>query len=334
MTDIRTATTRRSGASPAGGSTASRGRPDRAAAGSWPVRERSLIGPVLGIPPLVAVALAVGLTAVGVFVDLLRVGTVGTIFQIAYGTGCVLAVAWVRRRSIFVPAIQPPLLLAVVVPVLAVLVGAPSSTAGVTEHLLLAGAPLINAFPAMAVTTVLVLLLAGFRLLRQRTGPDDAVGLLRARLTGRRAEPSTPAGRPARDRASGPEPDRGEGAARRKPARDPDRAGPEAGPEKGRKARARTDGRDGAAPRDGTRKPDGSRRSPRSEGPRDRADGGPSDQAGRRSSRDPSGLSGQAGDGQSRGGQSRGGRPTRRTGSDRPPDDSTRSRRPRPPDPT
>ena len=35
---------------------------------------------VLGIPPLAALGLAFGFTALGVFVDLQRIGTVGTVF--------------------------------------------------------------------------------------------------------------------------------------------------------------------------------------------------------------------------------------------------------------
>ncbi|RZT84009.1 hypothetical protein EV383_0842 [Pseudonocardia sediminis] len=206
MTDTRTASAGRTASTPPGGRTGS-SRPARrtgkAPAGSWPVRERSLVKPVLGIPPLAAVGLAVGLTAVGVVADLLRLGTVGAIFEVGYFLGCVLAVAWVRRRSIFVPAVQPPLMLAVVIPVIAVLVGAPTPEAGATEHLLMAGAPLINAFPAMAVTTLVVLLVAGFRLVRQRTGPDDAVGQLRRRLSGSRSENAAPDGDTGRERPSG-----------------------------------------------------------------------------------------------------------------------------------
>ncbi|MBW0101587.1 DUF6542 domain-containing protein [Pseudonocardia sp. KRD291] len=195
MTDTRTTSARRPASTAPGGRTASTPsgrRARKAPVGSWPVRERSLVKPVLGIPPVAAVAIAAGLTALGVLIDLLRLGTVGAIFEVGYFLGCVLAVAWVRRRSIFVPSIQPPLLLAVVVPLIAVLIGAPTPEAGATEHLLMAGAPLINAFPAMAVTTLAVLLVAGFRLVRQRTGPDDAFGQIRRRLPGDRTGDGMP----------------------------------------------------------------------------------------------------------------------------------------------
>ncbi|MBC3190140.1 hypothetical protein H7X46_03565 [Pseudonocardia sp. C8] len=173
MTAARTSSARRPGGTSS--------RPPAPGRGGWPVRERSLLRPVLGIPPVAAVGLAVGATALGVFVDLLRIGTVGRVFEIGYLLGCVLAVGWVRRRGIFLPAVQPPLLLAVVVPLMAVLIGAPSGGLS-AQSVLLAGAPLINAFPAMAVTTAAVLLLTAFRLVRQRLGPDDAVGRLRSRL--------------------------------------------------------------------------------------------------------------------------------------------------------
>ncbi|MCO7197086.1 DUF6542 domain-containing protein, partial [Pseudonocardia sp. McavD-2-B] len=168
------------------------------------MRERSLLPPVLGVPPLAATGLAVGTTALGVLVDLLRIGTVGRVFEVCYLLGCVLAVSWVRRRGLFLPAVQPPLLLAVVVPLVAVLIGAPSG-GGTAQSLLMAGAPLINAFPAMAVTTLVVLLVAGLRVLRQRLGPDDAVGRLRQRL-GRDPggyDPDGPGGRSRAPRGAG-----------------------------------------------------------------------------------------------------------------------------------
>lgn len=136
--------------------------------GHWPVAERSLVATVLGIPPLAAVGLAFGLTALGVFVDLQRIGTVGSVFGILYATGCVLAMAWVRRRNLFAPLVQPPLLLAAAVPAI-VLLGDGAGDGGVGGSTLLAvGAPLVNSFPTMAATSAVVLVLGLGRLLRQR----------------------------------------------------------------------------------------------------------------------------------------------------------------------
>ncbi|MCF7551191.1 DUF6542 domain-containing protein [Pseudonocardia sp. WMMC193] len=142
----------------------------------WPVAERSALATVLGIPPLAAVALALVLTGLGVFIDVLRIGTVGAVFSIAYVLGCVLAVTWVRRRNLFGPMVQPPLLAAVLIPVVVLLVG--RSGGGLTETVLMIGAPLVNAFPTMAVATGLSLLIGLVRLIVQRTGPEDALSRL------------------------------------------------------------------------------------------------------------------------------------------------------------
>lgn len=270
MTDTRTTSARRTATTPPGGRTGSTPpgrRTGKAPTGSWPVRERSLVSPVLGIPPGAAVAVAGGLTAVGVVADLLRIGTVGVVFEIAYFLGCVLAVAWVRRRGLFLPAIQPPLLLAVVIPVIAVLVGAPTPEAGVADHLLMAGAPLVNAFPAMAFTTAAVLLLAGFRLVRQRTGPDDAVGLLRRRLARGRSEDAGRSGaaRPGRApaAASAPRTDRG------RPRSGGDTGSGGHGSGRGRRTGAPEAPRASGTPTGGARTPGGSgRAAPRGGGSR------------------------------------------------------------------
>ncbi len=130
--------------------------------------ERSLMASVQGVHPAVAVGVAAGLTAIGVAVDLLRTGTLGTVFTICYLTGCVLGTAWVRRSWLFWPMVAPPLLMALAVPVVVLVAGTTKPGAGVAQRLLVIGAPLVNGFPMMAWTTGLVLVLGGFRLVTQR----------------------------------------------------------------------------------------------------------------------------------------------------------------------
>jgi hypothetical protein len=154
---------------------------------AWQIGERSLLTTVLGVPPVAAVGLALGCTALGVFADLQRIGTVGAVFQVLYFAGCVLAVAWVRRRNLFAPVVQPPLLLAVAVPAVVLLSGEPAPGSGIAESLLVVGAPLVNSFPTMAVTTGVVLAIGVVRLVVQRERPD------------RSERPDRPA-RPAKDR--------------------------------------------------------------------------------------------------------------------------------------
>lgn len=134
----------------------------------WEMGERSLVPSVLGIPPLVAIAVETGLTVLGVLVDLMRQGTLGLVFTVLYIAGCVLAVVWVRRDGLFGPVVAPPLLLAVAVPAVVLLAGSPKPGTGMTERMLGIGAPLVNAFPTMAGTTALVLAVGLFRLATQR----------------------------------------------------------------------------------------------------------------------------------------------------------------------
>jgi hypothetical protein len=136
--------------------------------GPWPMPERSLMATVLGVNPAAAVGVAAALTAIGVAIDLLRVGTLSTAFTVCYLTGCVLATAWVRRSGVFWPMVTPPLLMAVAVPVVVLVAGTPRPGAGVAQRLLVIGAPLVNGFPIMAWTTGIVLALGAFRLITQR----------------------------------------------------------------------------------------------------------------------------------------------------------------------
>ena len=143
------------------------GRPQRPF-GQWPTGERSVLPSVLGIPPPAAIGLAFGFTALGVFIDLQRIGTVGAVFQALYFSGCVLAMAWVRRRNLFAPLVQPPLLLAAAIPAIVLMGDGGDASSGGGQALLTVAAPLVNAFPTMAVTTGAVVALGVARFLLQR----------------------------------------------------------------------------------------------------------------------------------------------------------------------
>jgi hypothetical protein len=151
---------------------------------------------VLGIPPLAAVGLAFGLTALGVFADLQRIGTVGAVFQALYFSGCVLAMAWVRRRNLFAPMVAPPLLLAVAVPAIVLLGDDSGAGAGAGETLLTVAAPLVNSFPTMALTSGVVLALGLTRFLLQREPRDGrrkvSAGRDSAAARGAARRPATP----------------------------------------------------------------------------------------------------------------------------------------------
>ncbi|MEJ3653748.1 DUF6542 domain-containing protein [Actinomycetes bacterium KLBMP 9759] len=146
---------------------------DKPGGGGVPVAERSLLPTVPGVSSLIAIGIGAGFTLLGVFADIARIGTLGLVFTICYVAGCVLAVAWVRRAAIFGPMVQPPLLLAVAVPIVVLLAGTPKPGAGVAERLLVIGAPLVNAFPTMAWTTGAVVVIGSMRMLLQRLGDAE-----------------------------------------------------------------------------------------------------------------------------------------------------------------
>lgn len=162
---------------------------ERGAGGRWPTPERSLVATVLGVRPVAAVGLAATLTALGVLVDLLRAGTLGVVFSVCYFSGCVLSVAWVRRRGLFGPIVSPPLLLAVAVPAVVLLMGSPRPGTGISERLLTIGAPLVNSFPTMAWTTAAVLAIGVARCVAQRGSAElsEPRGQAAARGAGRRS---------------------------------------------------------------------------------------------------------------------------------------------------
>lgn len=128
----------------------------------------SALGNIGGIPWWAALSLALAFTAIGVFADLGRIYRLGFIFQFCYFAGCLLAVLWVQRRGLFGPMVQPPLIMAVMVPGVVLIMGNEVIGSGLTAKALAVGTPLINGFPTMALTTGTAVIVGCIRLLRQR----------------------------------------------------------------------------------------------------------------------------------------------------------------------
>lgn len=195
-----------------------------------------------------AVLTALVLTAAGALLNELTSKALGLPFQVLYTIGCVLAVTFVRRRSLFGPMVQPPLIMIIVAGVvLALFAGA---SGGLAAKALAIGPALIGNFPVMAIATVLTVVIGAIRLILQRKPrPDEdedfppAARAVRREPSGRedreppRREPAPrPAGarsrpapppardreRPDRDRQQPPPPPRqvppGRGAAPGRPA--------------------------------------------------------------------------------------------------------------------
>jgi hypothetical protein len=161
-----------------------------------PWTERPIVGTRRGLPLWGAVLLPFALGAIGSVVDIERSKGPGAIFQAMYLIGCVVAVCAVRRRNIFGPTVQPPLILVVTIPLTVLLVGDAPEGGGLASKALSMATPLINSFPVMAATTVLTIAIGLWRRFKQG-GPRTAQD--RARAAERRRERAA-ARRPARDR--------------------------------------------------------------------------------------------------------------------------------------
>ena len=181
-------------------------REDAVAPGAVGPGERSVVRTVRGLRWWGALALAAVLTVAGVAVDLLTSGELGVVFTACFAGGCILATAWARRDSLFVPLVQPPLLLAVAVPAVVVATGSLPRSGGTASALLAIGGPLVNGFPTLAITAAICLAL-GFVRSRiepyQRPGDDldpDARPGDRPPRDPRDRAPRDRAGRDPRDR--------------------------------------------------------------------------------------------------------------------------------------
>jgi hypothetical protein len=169
-----------------------------------------------------AVLTALALTAVGALFDEMTNKTLGLPFQVLYVIGCVLAVAFVRRRSLFGPMVQPPLIMIIVAGVVLALFA--GGAGGLAAKAIAVGPPLIGNFPVMAIATVLTVVIGLIRLILQRKPkPEDDEDFPPAARAVRR-EPSREDREPVgRDREAGPrrEPAPRPAGARTRPAPPP-----------------------------------------------------------------------------------------------------------------
>lgn len=228
--------------------------------------DRPIFGSSQGLNWWVAVVLAGGLALVAAVIDLQRQDSLGRIYQGAYVLGCLAAICWVRRRSLFGPMVQPPLVFAATAITAVVLFGPDSSGGGGLKQLLFSVAlPLTSNFPTMAITTALAVGIGLLRLFLQRD-PNPQVGPSRSALGRGMADPAAERGRQAERSPRVGEPDRRPDPRDRRGRPAPDRnndLGGGARPERGTGRPGRDRRADGAVPprqQRGARQPDPQRR--------------------------------------------------------------------------
>jgi hypothetical protein len=149
-----------------------RSDPELDAGPAWD--DRPIIGQFRGLPWWGAVLLAFGLTAIAAFVDMQRQDTLGKIYQGAFALGCIGAICLVRRRGLFGPMVQPPLVFAFTAISAVVFLGPKTSGSGLKSLVLSVALPLTSNFPTMGITTAVVVGIGLFRWWRERD-PDPEV---------------------------------------------------------------------------------------------------------------------------------------------------------------
>lgn len=116
-----------------------------------------------GLPAWTAVLLAVAISLTGVALDS-GSGELGAAFTVAFFLGCVIPVLAVARRSVFVAAVQPPIIMALVVPLSQVIAGMGGGAELFSRSQIVSIAlPLVTRFPLMITTTLVVAALALIR---------------------------------------------------------------------------------------------------------------------------------------------------------------------------
>ena len=225
---------------------------------SVPWDERLIVGARRGLPWWLAVLLALGLAVAGALLGKPAQGNLPLVFKICYVAGAVLAVCVVRRRGVFGPMVQPPLILAVVVP------GVVLATSGSQGDDTLAKAlniatPLINGFPTMAITTGVTLAIGLVRIFRERD-PNAPVKLKKGQKPRRNPDDEKPSARSAASSSSAPGRPRPPGSNRTGQT-------PPPGNRRGRESSGRESaGREGEPPRRARPPADAERRAPRTSG--------------------------------------------------------------------
>ena len=173
-----------------------------------PLDQQSVLPSVSGVPWWGAVACAAIPITIGYLVDALAGTELTMFFSVMFFIGCVAAVLMVQNKSLFTAIVQPPLLMIIAVP-LAYKTFAVGPTQGLKSLILDIALPLIDRFPTMILTTLLVWIIGAFRLTlyiqEQRSKSGGA---------GRRRAPTKSAKRPLREPAPAKQP-----ASRRSTAR-------------------------------------------------------------------------------------------------------------------
>lgn len=162
-----------------------------------PLAQRSALPTIPGVPAWGAVAIAVAVTFVGFTVDAVRGSELTAAFSVFFFLGCLAAVLAVRNRGLFTAMVQPPLILVLAVPLAYQQFAA--NGGGLKDLLFNIALPLVNRFPLMLTTTLVVAAIGAGRMYIRH----QAAGVVARRARRPRAEQAPETGpRPAVDRTA------------------------------------------------------------------------------------------------------------------------------------
>lgn len=154
---------------------------------------------VSGVPWWGALACAAAPITIGYLVDSMAGTELTLFFSMMYLIGCLVAVLVVQNKSLFTAMVQPPLLMVIAVP-LAYKTFAAGPMQGLKSLVLDMALPLIDRFPMMIFTTVMVWIIGAFRLtlyIQEKRGNQSPAGKRRAPLRNARTAPTRPTARTA-----------------------------------------------------------------------------------------------------------------------------------------
>ena len=127
-----------------------------------------------GLPWWAAILLPLVTTAAGAYVDLTYDHGLGVPFQAAFGAGCVLSVLFVRRRNLFGPMVQPPLIMLFAASPVVLIVGGHGLGSGFTSQAIAVVTPLVDNFMVQAGVTIATIVLGLIRMIITRRRPVTA----------------------------------------------------------------------------------------------------------------------------------------------------------------